>query len=78
MTSHKDPRIVWQVQARKSKAHKWFNVWRRKTRAGARDAACALRGEGETWRALGWVGYGFGNTRVVRLELPHKAKKEAA
>lgn len=78
MSSHKDTRIVWQVQVRKSKAHKWTDAYRRKTRSSARDCAWALRGEGETWRALGWIGFGFGNTRVIRIEVPHRAKKEAA
>lgn len=49
-------KVLWQVQVRKSRAHKWVNKGRFETRRNARLSA-------ETWRD--WAG--FGNTRVVRV-----------
>lgn len=68
MTSHKDTRIVWQVQSRASSKHKWVNRGRFEVRSAARTRATELR----VWRGLG----GWGNTRVVRVELPHRAKQK--
>lgn len=72
MTTYQDTRIVWQVQARKSRAHKWTNKGRFETRSNAREAAIDQR----EFQFL--HGLGFGNTRVVRIELPIKAKKGKA
>lgn len=61
--------IQWQVQVRRSKAHKWVKKGTFETRQGARyDAAC--RRDGYITKKAGEVvhvqGVGFGNTRVSR------------
>ena len=68
MTSHKGSRIVWQVQSRMGRKQKWYGRGRFKTRSDARLQAIYLRD---------WL-CGFGNTRVIRIEVPHRAKKEVA
>lgn len=69
--------VVWQVQARKSRAGKWVNKGRYETRSNAREEALELRDLGYI-HGRGFHGYGFGNTRVIRIEVPHRAKKEVA
>lgn len=72
MTSTK---ILWRVQVRKSRAHKWVNKGLYEVRSMARIAAHAERKGGESIQITGagchyyradHGGYGFGNTRVVR------------
>lgn len=62
MAKQDSTKVLWQVQVRKSRAHKWVNKGRFETRENARAAAAWLRGE-PGWGAV----YGFGNTRVVRV-----------
>jgi hypothetical protein len=54
-------KIQWRVQYRKSRSHKWVNAGLFETRKNAREAATWLRFYGNHD-----IGYGFGNTRVVR------------
>jgi len=61
-------KILWRVQVRKSRKHKWTNKRLFETRASARDAAGTYR-MFSTRPGGKWVPkYGFGNTRVVRHE----------
>ena len=72
MTKTDSTKVLWQVQVRKSRLHKWTNKGRFEKRDNARVAAYCLR----VWGVSGYgastaaEGYGFGNTRVVRVVKP--------
>lgn len=57
-------KIMWQMQTRKSKAHKWKNAELYETRVNARYAVSLARAPDM---------FGRGNTRVVRYVKPAKA-----
>jgi len=63
-------KILWRVQVRKSRAHKWRNYATYETRSVARVTSVYLRGLHADAKAADYAnpGYGFGNTRVVRVE----------
>ncbi len=71
MTKTDSTKVMWQVQVRKSRLHKWTSKGRFETRGSARRAAYCLR----VWGRSAWgsahdgftQGYGFGNTRVERV-----------
>lgn len=66
MTKRDSTRILWRVQVRKSRLHKWVNKGTFETRESARAEAWRRRVWGDS---LGWSnGYGYGNTRVLRVE----------
>lgn len=70
MAKRDSTKVLWQVQARKTRQNKWENRGRFETREDAREKCAELR--------EGWVEvcaadlketpiYGFGNTRVVSV-----------
>ncbi|WP_143694702.1 hypothetical protein [Variovorax sp. JS1663] len=62
-------KVLWRVQVRKSRAHKWVNKGLYETRDAARAQAHYLRtGRVRGGEVLWDTAYGFGNTRVVRYE----------
>lgn len=69
MTKRDNTKVLWRVQVRKSRGHKWVNKGLYETRGAARYHAGWLR----YWGTIGKTGlvtghYGFGNTRVIRYE----------
>lgn len=69
---HDSIHVLWQVQVRKSRAHKWVNKGRFETRKDARTNAWMYR---EVNGGSGKPPYGFGNTRVVRVVVEHRPSK---
>lgn len=59
-------KVMWRVQVRKSRNHKWTNKGLFETREAARESVARFR-VGWFWQDLhdGTV-VGFGNTRVIR------------
>ena len=63
-------RVLWRVQVRKSRKHKWVAKGTFETRKDAREKCAELRGEyNSVWQCyVSDYALGFGNTRVVRVE----------
>ncbi len=62
MTKTDSTKVMWRIQVRKSRAHKWVSKGTFETRRNAREAAAWFReGRGHV------PAYGLGNTRVVRV-----------
>ena len=62
-------KVLWRVQVRKSRAHKWVNKGLFETRDSAREEAEYQRnGRWSNGELMQGSGVGFGNTRVVRYE----------
>jgi tRNA (Thr-GGU) A37 N-methylase len=67
MTSIANTKVQWQVQVRRSKAHKWTSKGTFETRSAARAQGVYLReGRVRNCEIVPGSGFGFGNTRVVR------------
>lgn len=64
MTKRDSTKVLWRVQVRKSRAHKWVNKGQWETRSGARGSARVFR---DIEPCGDRYGYGFGNTRVLRV-----------
>lgn len=61
--------VVWRVQVRQSRQQKWRIYGTYETREVARAQAFYLRaGRLRAGRIVPHSAYGFGNTRVVRVE----------
>jgi hypothetical protein len=66
MTKRDSTKVMWRVQVRKSRQHKWTSKGLYETRESARDAAGTYRMFG-TRQSEAWIPrYGFGNTRVLK------------
>lgn len=68
MAKQDTTKVLWRVQVRISRAHKWKNKGLFETRNSARAQSCILRAGHYFADDLitEQQGYGFGNTRVVR------------
>lgn len=60
-------KVLWRVQVRKSRSHKWINKGLFETRDAARAQAAYLReGRMRAGEIMPGTGLGFGRTRVCR------------